>query len=75
MNSTPIRLMNDSEGEYIFSQDSRTLFILISSPIDQSAFRCKVKFRQCSDSQCCQLLDITGPLMEIKVLGTVYITP
>ena len=75
VNSIPIRLMNDSDREYILSQDSRTLFVLISSPTDQRAFRCKVKFRQCSDSQRCQILDITGPLMEIKVLGTVYITP
>ena len=72
VNSIPIRLMNDSEKEYILSQDSRILFVLISSP---TVFRCKVKFRQCSDSQRCQILDITGPLMEIKVLGTVYITP
>ena len=70
VNSTPIRLTNDSESrEHIFSQDSRTLFLQISSPTDKRIFQCKVKFRQCSDPQRCNILDITGPLMEIKVLG------
>ena len=70
MNLTPIRLTNDSESrEYSFSQDNRTLFVLISSPTNKRTFQCKVKFRQCSDPQRCHILDITGPLMEIKVLG------